>query len=70
MPEEQNNVKPVEISYICDECGEGEMLPYGKSNMLADPPIVAHKCTKCAALREFTEKYPRIVFNKISLDSK
>lgn len=62
MPEQQFEIQPVVVRYICDKCGDGEMLQSGKIAWMTDPPQMPHKCTKCGHEQAFTEKYPAVRF--------
>ena len=53
-------VKPVEyvaMRYICDDCGEGEMIAQ-KMVLLSMPPHFPHVCNKCGAKKTFRMSYP------------
>ncbi len=47
------------VDYICDNCGEGHMLPTGIA-LLSYPAKYEHKCTKCGSKQYFKETYPAI----------
>lgn len=53
-------VKPIGVKYICDKCGDGEMLPTGKMKMFETHALYPHICNKCATEKDFIEKYPLI----------
>lgn len=59
MPEIKRPVKPIEVNYVCDQCGHGMM----KSVAAMDPDtgIVPHKCMICGVERDFKwVSYPKI----------
>lgn len=54
------------MHYICDECGEGEMLPTGEIN-LTNPPKVEHKCNNCGQIQVFVDKkYPEVSYKEVT----
>ena len=57
MAEKITPVEMVEIDYICDKCGEGEMRP-SRFMLASDPPRCPHACTKCGHEQTFLTKYP------------
>lgn len=61
MPELSKEVRTYEVSYICDVCEKGKMLPTGV--MLASyPPQYPHRCNACGVENVFDRKYPQIAF--------
>ena len=61
MPELSKEAHVYNVSYICDECGKGEMRPTGE--MLAShPPQFPHKCNNCGAKNVFGRQYPQITY--------
>ncbi|HZH60698.1 MAG TPA: hypothetical protein VEY70_14215 [Metabacillus sp.] len=52
-------VKPIGVKYVCDSCGEGEMVPNGKNDFKYEVKI-GHTCSKCGLEKDFAEKYPLI----------
>jgi hypothetical protein len=59
MPREQTPVRPVQIDYRCDACGEGYYRPTGI--MLTSSPLqFPHICNKCGDTKTFIEKYPTL----------
>jgi uncharacterized protein (DUF983 family) len=62
MPEQQFEITPVGVRYICDKCGEGEMVQSGKIAWMTDPIQFPHQCTKCGHEQAFTDKYPTVRF--------
>lgn len=59
MPEIKRIVRPVEVNYICDACGEGMMEQIGE--MDAKTGDIEHKCMICDQHHTFQWKhYPRI----------
>lgn len=59
MPETRRNVRPVEVNYICDSCGNGLMEQCGSiDNSNGEIP---HRCVICSAEQQFKWRpYPRI----------
>ena len=57
MAEIRTKMETYEVHYICDECGEGEMIA---SNVVyaTYPPQIPHTCTKCRAKKIFEKGYP------------
>lgn len=49
------------VTYQCDECLEGEMLPTG-TVLLSNPPKYPHKCTKCGYEMTFSVQYPYVEY--------
>jgi DNA-directed RNA polymerase subunit RPC12/RpoP len=64
--EETFDVKPVGVKYICDKCGKGEMLPTGRNDWSANPPLLEHECNYCGTKMKFHEKYPLIRYQTIT----
>lgn len=59
MPELKREVKPVEVNYVCDSCGNGMMTPCGDM----DPKTgnIDHRCMICDHQQVFQWRpYPRI----------
>ncbi|PLW83706.1 type II citrate synthase [Kineobactrum sediminis] len=59
MPELKREVRPVEVSYVCDACGKGMMAPCGDM----DPKTgnIDHRCMICNHQQVFQWRpYPRI----------
>ena len=63
MGETIKRVVPVKVSYTCDECGQGEMLPTGLI-LTSWPEKIEHKCTNCKTTKYFTTKYPTIRYQE------
>lgn len=59
MPLEQLPLRPVQVKYVCDVCGEGEYLPTGIM-LTSNPPQFPHECDSCGDSQTFTEKYPTV----------
>lgn len=67
MPETKREVRPVEVTYLCDECGQGMMARSGEM----DPATgdIEHRCVICNHQQTFQwREYPRI--DHIGLDEK
>ncbi len=64
MPFKEDQARCVIVSYTCDSCGKGDMLPHGKVMLMCDPPKIPHKCTKCDYQKDFNEKMPMVKFMK------
>ena len=58
---------PVEVNYLCDDCG-GTVLPTGIV-LTSDPLKFQHKCSKCGKIYNFTESYPHIVYEDKTIAS-
>jgi hypothetical protein len=59
MPELKREVRPVEVNYVCDACGNGMMTPCGEM----DPKTgnIDHRCMICDHQQVFQWRpYPRI----------
>ena len=59
MPEIKREVRPVEVSYLCDACGKGMMSRSGEM----DPKTgdIEHSCVICDHTQVFQwREYPRI----------
>ncbi len=65
MPEQEFDVKPIGIEYICDECGKGIMRPHGNFVLTSNPIQHPHKCHEWGHTDNFTKKYPDIVYRSI-----
>lgn len=61
MPELSREVRTYQNTYICDECGKGEMKPTGMM-LTSNPPQFSHRCNACGAEKIFCFQYPRIVY--------
>lgn len=72
MPLEQTPLRPIEVSYRCDVCGEGHYrhLP---NNLCVNPlglksvegwfnKAYIHQCDACGDERIFSEVYPHIQY--------
>lgn len=67
MPEVKREVRPVEVNYVCDSCGQGMMAQSGP----LDPETgdIEHKCLICDHQQTFQwRSYPRI--DHIGFDEK
>jgi len=63
MPYEAMPVRPIRVTYRCDECGEGEMVN-PKPDWSSSPFQVLHSCSNCGAEKTFTEMLPTIRYVK------
>lgn len=61
MAEIKRPYKSVLVSYICDKCEEGEMLPTGYS-FTTNPPSYGHRCNKCGEIAYMRHTYPKIEY--------
>jgi hypothetical protein len=67
MPEIKREVRPVEVNYICDDCGQGMMARSG--DMDPETGNIEHRCLICDHRQAFQwREYPRI--DHIGLDEK
>lgn len=60
MPLEQTPLRPIQVEYRCDKCGNGCYRPTEVRNLMADPPTFQHVCTSCGDMQIFTERYPTL----------
>lgn len=68
MSEQKTEVRLVRVSYVCDECKNGTMVPTGMC-LSSCPPQYPHKCTNCDATINFVNKrYPMLVYEDIKND--
>lgn len=59
MPEVKQEVKPIEVNYLCDSCGKGMMASCG--DMDATTGDIEHRCLICDHRQTFQWRaYPRI----------
>ena len=59
--EQTFNIKPIGVKYICEHCGEGEMVRDSNEPLrLADPPLIPHVCNKCGGKLLLPKQYPYI----------
>ena len=59
MPRVQQVVQPIQVDYVCEECGKGHYRLY-RSKPMMDPPEYLHKCDECGDSKCFNETYPCI----------
>jgi hypothetical protein len=65
MPEIKREVRPVEVNYICDACGQGMMARSGAMDPASGE--IEHHCLICNHQQTFLwREYPRI--DHIGLD--
>lgn len=61
MPEVKQEVRPIEVSYVCDSCGKGLMAAIGE--MDAETGDVEHSCRICNHQQTFQWRtYPHIEY--------
>jgi hypothetical protein len=46
MPKQRVEMKVFTVKWICDECGQGEMVPTG-IELMSYPAQYPHKCNRC-----------------------
>ena len=61
--ESKKEVTVYRISYICDRCKSGEMVPTGQVFNLGKPQI-EHVCKVCGFRKSFTEQYPKVEYEE------
>jgi hypothetical protein len=54
--------------YICDKCGEGNMVCI--ETLATWPPQFKHRCTKCKSTQIFNVSYPRMAYDRVALEGK
>lgn len=64
MTEQNFQVVPIGIKYICDLCKEGEM-EYTGNMLMTNPPQFTHKCNRCEVEKSFFKKYPTIEYKTL-----
>lgn len=65
MAEIRMEVRAVQISLICDECGTGEMIPTGVA-LMSSPPQYPHVCSNCgASINVRGKRYPFIDYESV-----
>jgi hypothetical protein len=68
MPMTRKNVRPVEIDYVCDKCGQGKMRSY--ANLMSNPVQFRHRCTNWCNGCDFeltrTFKYPYVEYEVVN----
>ena len=65
--ENRTEVKTFKVSYICNNCGEGEMIDTGVV-LTRNPMSYKHRCNKCFDIQYFPVKYPVIRYESIGSD--
>jgi hypothetical protein len=59
MPEQKQEVKPIQINYVCDACGTGMMSPSAEMDPVSGD--IEHRCLICDHKQTFQWRpYPRI----------
>lgn len=67
MPELKREVRPVEINYVCDACGQGMMSASGTMDPTSGD--IEHRCLICDHQQVFQwYSYPRV--EHIGLEEK
>ncbi len=67
MPEVKREVRPVEVNYVCDACGQGMMAQSGQLDQ--ETGNIEHSCLICDHKQNFQwRSYPRI--DHIGFDEK
>ena len=67
MPEVRQEVRPVEVAYVCDSCGKGMMNAI--SEMDPESGDTEHQCVICGHEQTFKWRpYPHIDY--IAMDDK
>lgn len=59
--EQQFEVKPVGVKYVCDSCGKGDMVYRGGNGdmiLLGKDIKFKHYCYTCKCEKVFCKKYP------------
>lgn len=65
MPEIKRPVQAIEVNYVCDKCGHGNMKHLGDMDPVSG--LVPHKCMICSHEQSFKwVSYPKISY--IGLD--
>ena len=59
MPREQKPIRPIQVDYRCDKCGEGHYRPTGMM-LASNHPQFPHACNKCDDRKTFSERYPTV----------
>jgi hypothetical protein len=66
--ENRTEVKTFKVSYICDNCGEGEMIDTGVV-LTRNPMLYKHRCNKCFDVQNFPVNYPIIRYETVGSDT-
>jgi hypothetical protein len=67
MPELKQEVRPIEVNYVCDACGQGMMAAAGEMDPVSGD--IDHRCMICDHQQVFQWRpYPRI--DHVGLDEK
>lgn len=61
MPQTYKVKYPVQVDYLCDECGEGYIRPTGMV-LTTNPPWHVHRCPYCKKESREIRSYPHIEF--------
>ncbi len=67
MSEQTQEVRPVEVHYLCDACGIGQMqLLKNSMALLTYPAKYQHQCSHCGVKQLFTTTYPAIRWERLT----
>jgi len=59
--EKIRRVKPIQYIMLCDECGNGEMMPTGVV-LTSFPEQYQHVCNECGCVKTYNKQYPFIEY--------
>ena len=62
MPELKTEIKSYRVTFLCEECNEGDMV-YTGMELTSNPPWYTHRCNKCGEYKNFRRRYPGIVYS-------
>ena len=63
--EREFDAEAVIVRFDCDEHGcDGELVRHGSITKLSDPPQIPHRCSKCGAIQDLADVYPKTVFRQ------
>lgn len=63
-------IQHVGVKYICEHCGEGEMLFVPDNDILLTfPPMFKHRCNKCGGELSLPRQYPYIKWIPADLEN-
>lgn len=60
MPEEDKDMTVVQTKYLCDVCGVGYMIPFGKLFVDKEQTWYPHQCDNCDNKVDYVISYPTI----------
>jgi formylmethanofuran dehydrogenase subunit E len=61
--EQKYAVRPVEVNWICDKCGEAAVQPTGLIQP-SNPPHYEHVCPSCQERVLLDKQYPHVTFQR------